>query len=156
MIKKIAFFTLLISLSLSINAQIITDKYLKVYHKDDIKIVNIYSQIIFETKNDTPYSEQIKFNEGWSRYYDWMSKKFIPKENGSNRISPLINRFYFNSDKIYDSEYSVYKILSSKDNSYTCIDNSNQNCILSIISISNRKYIIIDYPKYSYIYGTLL
>lgn len=156
MIRKIVVFTLALCLFLSTKAQqLSTDRYLKVEHLAGIKIIDLYNQINLETTNDTPYSysNQIKFTEGWCRFYDWKSRKFIPYNNGSNRLSPLNTNFTFKDGKIYDSEYSIYTIKSHTDKSYFCIDNRNQNCVLSIINI-NKTYIIIDYINYSYIYAS--
>jgi len=157
MIKKLIVFTLTLLIFLSSSAQQInTDRYLKVNHSSGVKIIDLYNQINFETANDTPYSysEQVKFNEGWGRFYDWKLMKFIPSNNGSNRLSPLNTSFTFNDNKILDSEYSIYTIKSQIDKSYFCIDNENQTCVLSIVTSNSKTYVIIDYLNYSYIYAS--
>lgn len=157
MIKKLIVFSIGLITFLSTSAQqIITDRYLKVEHSTGIKIIELYNQINLETTNDTPYSysEQIKFKEGWGRFYDWKSKKFISNNNGSDRLSSLKTNFTFNNNKIFDSEYTIYTIESHTDKSYFCIDNWNQNCVISIINKNDKNYVIIDYLNYSYIYAS--
>jgi len=156
MIKNLIVFTLSLLIFLSSTGQQInTDRYLKVNHSNGINIIDFYNQINLE-KPDTPYSysEQIKFDEGWCRFYDWKLMKFIPNNNGSNRLSPLSINFTFKDNKIVDSEYSIYTIKSQNGKSYFCIDNRNQACVLSIVKNNNRTYVIIDYSNYSYIYAS--
>lgn len=159
-ILTILFLSLLINDNISQPESINTNKYLIVSHNEKDNLFNIYNQgnLKLETLNDTPYSKILKFKEGWSRFYDWKTSKFVPKDNGSNRLSPLNNTFTVTNNLIKDSEYSTFIIKSSNKIGdiilYNCIDNTNKNCIVWILTENNKKYIFIQYKTSTYIYGS--
>jgi hypothetical protein len=88
-------------------------------------------------------------------FYDFSQNKFIPRKNKSKKILPLKVTFHLNDAAISDSEYSKFKILTSKDSRYECLDisegtnESGFECKIIIID----DYLFLQYKDHTYVYS---